>query len=204
MVSHTNRKGLMLSTIPNSAASDLNIRILYFSSIKQLEKGGLMVITDANRKLSLTILAFMVAMIVAIAGCSSLTKKDKQATAPSSGEQASGGVSARYYDFGDVLVPKELKVDKKSSFIYQTDGFSAGVLVLKGRIETSSLIDFFENNMAKDNWKNISTFKSERTMLLFQKANRWCVMNITDETFNTYVEIWVAPTTKAIDAGLLK
>jgi hypothetical protein len=163
-----------------------------------------MVITDANRKLYLTIFAFMVAIIFAVGGCSSLTKKNKQASAPSSGEQTSGGVAARYYDFGDVLVPKELTVDKKSSFIYQTDGFSAGVLVLKGRIETSSLISFFENNMAKDNWKTISTFKSERTMLLFQKANRWCVMNITDETFSTYVEIWVAPTAEDINAGLLK
>lgn len=163
-----------------------------------------MAITDANRKRDLTILAFMVAWVFAVGGCSSLTKKDKQATAPSSGEQTSGGVPARYYDFGDVLVPKELKVDKRSSFIYQTDNFSAGVLVLKGRIETSSLISFFENNMAKDNWKIISTFKSGRTMLLFQKANRWCVMNITDETFNTYVEIWVAPTTKGINEGLLQ
>ncbi len=163
-----------------------------------------MVIMNVKRKGYLTILALMLAIILAVGGCSSLTKKDKQATAPSSGEQASGGSPARYYDFGDVLVPKELKVDKRSSFIYQTDGFSAGVLVLKGRIETSSLISFFENNMAKDNWQRISTFKSERTMLLFQKANRWCVMSITDETFNTNVEIWVAPTTLDTNAGLLK
>ena len=111
-----------------------------------------MVITDANRKLYLIILTFMAAMIFAVGGCSTLTKKDKQATAPSADGQSTGGVPARYYDFGDVLVPKELKVDKKSSFIYQTDGFSAGVLVLKGRIESSSLISFFENNMTKDNW----------------------------------------------------
>lgn len=161
-----------------------------------------MIITEANRKRYLKILAFVAAMIFAASGCSSLTKKDRQATAPSSGAQKSAGAPARYYDFGDVLVPQELKVDKKSSFIYQTDGFSAGVLVLSGRIETSSLISFFENNMTKDNWKIISTFKSERTMLLFQKANRWCVMSITDETLSTYVEIWVAPTAKDIDAGL--
>ena len=163
-----------------------------------------MAIADANRKRYLTILAFMVAWVFAVGGCSSLTKKDQQATAPSAGAQTSGGASARYYDFGDVLIPKELKVDKRSSFIYQTDGFSAGVLVLKGRIETSSLISFFENNMTKDNWKMISSFKSERTMLLFQKANRWCVMSITDEAYNTYVEIWVAPTAKDINAGILK
>jgi hypothetical protein len=163
-----------------------------------------MVILDANRKLDRTMLALMVAVIFAVGGCSSLTKKDQQAKALSSEEQTSGGVPARYYDFGDVLVPQELKVDKKSSFIYQTDGFSAGVLVLKGRIEASSLISFFENNMAKDNWKIISTFKSERSMLLFQKADRWCVISITDETFNTDVEIWVAPSARDINQGLLK
>ena len=161
-----------------------------------------MAIIDTKKRMGLVVLGLTIAMIISIGGCSSLTKKDNKATAPS--EKSSSGVPALYYDFGDVLVPKELKVDKKSSFIYQTEGFSAGVLVLKGRIETSSLISFFENNMAKDNWQSISSFKSERTMLLFQKAHRWCVINITDESFNTYVEIWVAPTTRGAKTGLLK
>ena len=161
-----------------------------------------MVFIEAPKRMWLVVLGLTIAMIFSIGGCSSLTKKDNKATAPSA--KSSSGVPALYYDFGDVLVPKELKVDKKSSFIYQTEGFSAGVLILKGRIETSSLISFFEKNMAKDNWQIISSFKSERTMLLFQKAHRWCVMNITDQSFNTYVEIWVAPTTRGIQTGLLK
>ena len=161
-----------------------------------------MVFIDAQKRLYPAILIFMITVVFSIGGCSSLSKKDNKATAPAS--KTSSAVAAQYYDFGDVLVPKELKVDKKSSFIYQTSGFSAGVLVLKGRIETSSLISFFETNMAKDNWNIISSFKSERTMLLFQKTHRWCVMNITDEAFNTYVEIWVAPTTKDAQTGLLK
>jgi hypothetical protein len=161
-----------------------------------------MVFMDAHRRLYLVSLIFMIAVLFSAGSCSSLSKKNDKATAPAS--KTSSGVAALYYDFGDVLVPKELKVDKKSSFIYQTSGFSAGVLVLKGRIETSSLISFFETNMAKDNWNIISSFKSERTMLLFQKAHRWCVMNITDEAFNTYVEIWVAPTAKDTQTGLLK
>ena len=81
---------------------------------------------------------------------------------------------------------------------------SAGVIVLKGRVELGSLITFFENHMARDNWQVVSTFKSTRTLLLFQKENRWCVINITDDTYNTHVEIWVAPTTNPIDSGLLK
>jgi uncharacterized protein YceK len=161
-----------------------------------------MVFRDVQKKLYPAVLTFMITVVFLVGGCSSLSKKDDKATAPAS--KTSSAVAAQYYDFGDVLVPKELKVDKKSSFIYQTSGFSAGVLVLKGRIETSSLISFFETNMAKDNWNIISSFKSERTMLLFQKTHRWCVMNITDEAFNTYVEIWVAPTTKDSQTGLLK
>ncbi len=158
-------------------------------------------INPQNRRYAV-ILGFMIVTIIFLGGCSSLTKKNDTATAPSA--KSESGVPALYYDFGDVLVPKELKVDKKSSFIYQTEGFSAGVLVLKGRIETNSLISFFETNMIKDNWNMISSFKSERTMLLFQKVHRWCVINITDEAFNTYVEIWVAPTTKDTQTGLLK
>jgi uncharacterized protein YceK len=161
-----------------------------------------MVFIDAKKRLYPAILIFMITVVFTVGGCSSVSKKDNKATAPAS--KTSAAVSARYYDFGDVLVPKELKVDKKSSFVYETSGFSAGVLVLKGRVETSSLISFFERNMVNDNWKSISSFKSERTMLLFQKNHRWCVMNITDEAFNTYVEIWVAPTTKDTQAGLLK
>ena len=161
-----------------------------------------MAIIDARKRMGLIVLGLAIVMIFSSGGCSSLTKKNNQATAPSA--KSDSGMQARYYDFGDVLVPNELKVDKKSSFIYQTEGFSAGVLVLKGRIETSSLISFFENNMTKDNWHMISSFKSKRTMLLFQKAHRWCVMSITDESFNTYVEIWVAPTTQGIQTGLLK
>ena len=160
-----------------------------------------MQIIDTRKTIQLVVVGLIVIMLMAVGGCAS-NKKDKTATAPSARD--SSGVPALYYDFGDVLVPKELKVDKKSSFIYQTEGFSAGVLVLKGRIDSSSLISFFEKNMTKDNWQLISSFKSDRTMLLFQKAHRWCVMNINDETFNTYVEIWVAPTSKSSPSGLLK
>ena len=159
-----------------------------------------MQIIDARKTIQILVVGLMVVMLMAVAGCAS-NKKDKTVTAPS---VEGSGVPALYYDFGDVLVPRELKVDKKSSFIYQTEGFSAGVLVLKGRIDSSSLISFFDRNMAKDNWQMISSFKSDRTMLLFQKAHRWCVMNINDETFNTYVEIWVAPTTKGSASGLLE
>jgi hypothetical protein len=102
-----------------------------------------------------------------------------------------------YYDFGDVRVPDELKVDNNASFVYKTPGFSAGVLVLEGRVEIYSLIAFFENSMNTDRWEFVSSFKSPRTIMIFKKPDRRCVINITERKFSTLVEIWVAPTVKA-------
>lgn len=118
--------------------------------------------------------------------------------------QETGFAPPIYYDFGDVRLPEELKVDSTASFVYRTGGLSAGVLVLKGRVELYSLIGFFENNMANENWKLISTFKSPRTIMLFQKETRWCVVNITEGKLNTEVEIWVAPTIDGAGSELMK
>ena len=154
-------------------------------------------------KAMLCCLVMVLLMMLLICGCSSTSqKKGEPETQPVAETQKEE--SPLYYDFGDVPVPPELKLITKSSFVYRTQGFSAGVIVLKGRVELGSLIEFFENNMAKDNWQVVSTFKSTRTLLLFQKENRWCVINITDDTYNTHVEIWVAPTTNPTDSGLLK
>ena len=138
-----------------------------------------------------------------ISGCAGgKTKKSEpgsQVTAPKD-----KGPSSLYYDFGDVLIPNELKVNKKASFVYKTSGFSAGVLTLSGRVEISALVAFFESNMQKDNWRDMGLFKSPRTIMLFQKESRWCMINIIEKDFKTHVEVWVAPTLSEAEAGLLK
>lgn len=154
-----------------------------------------------NRMLKLWMAVWVA--VALLPACASVEKKDRSAA---TAEAENKGPSPQYFDFGDVLVPPELEVDKESSFVYRTPGFSAGVLVMDGRVEMNSLFDFFRNNMAKDNWVNVSSFKSPRTIMLFQKENRWCVINMTDKQWNTDVEIWVAPTLQemAPDPGLLK
>ena len=142
-------------------------------------------------------------LLFLISGCTAL-KQDEKNTTPGSHVQKEKKDLPVYYDFGDVLIPKELKIDKNSSFVYKASGFSAGVLALNGRVEVGSLCTFFEDNMAKDNWKLISAFKSPRTVMLFQKQNRWCIINITDGDFSTDVEIWVVPSIAEESSGLLK
>jgi hypothetical protein len=98
-----------------------------------------------------------------------------------------------YYDFDDILVPRELTLSTPESFIIETPQSKAGVMVFTGRVEMSSLTTFFVNNMTKDHWVMRSAFKSNRTILIFDKEDRYCVVNITDGKLKTSVEIWVTP-----------
>lgn len=146
---------------------------------------------------------FLLTAITLVSGCSAL--KSKKAPASSSpGSTAAPQPKTVYLDFGDVLLPKELKVDRKNSFVFSTSGFTAGLLSLKGRVEINSLISFFENKMPVDGWQMIGEIKASRSMLLFKKETRWCVVQIIEGQMSTLTEIWVAPTMVKDEGGLLK
>ena len=98
-----------------------------------------------------------------------------------------------YHDFDDILVPGELKLNRRLSSVVQTETIGAGVLSLAGKIDTKSLIEFFKNNMAKDNWRSVSGFEGNRSLLLFEKGNRWCVISLAGDGYGTRVDIWVTP-----------
>ncbi|MBC2704574.1 hypothetical protein, partial [Desulfobacula sp.] len=103
--------------------------------------------------------------------------------------------TAVYYDFEDVLIPRELSIVKNRTVVILTPGFTSGLITLKGRVERQSLFNFFNNNMAKDNWTVISQIKSPGiTIMVFQKSSRTSVITIRDEQIYTYVEVGVAPT----------
>jgi hypothetical protein len=151
------------------------------------------------------LLALLV-VFAAFSGCASWKEWTESNAGPEEPEaEAVQGPQAPepvYYDFDDVLVPAEIKVNDEKSFVYQAPDFKAGILSLSGRVEADSLITFFENNMAKDNWRLVSAFKSPRTILFFNKPNRTCIVNITEKKFRVEVEIWVAPTIDKAEAPI--
>ncbi|MCP3940824.1 MAG: hypothetical protein GY710_05000 [Desulfobacteraceae bacterium] len=104
-------------------------------------------------------------------------------------------ITAVYHDFEDVLVPKELTLMKDKTVVVSTPGFKSGILALKGRVDSTSLFNFFSNNMLKDNWNVVSKIKSSgTTIMVFAKTSRCAVITIRDSQVYTYVEIGVAPT----------
>ena len=159
---------------------------------------------DKAKAAKWAVVALGLLAITFMTGCSALSGKKSstsQATPSSKAQPANAPV---YYDFGDVLIPKELKVDRDESFVFNSPGMTAGVLALTGRVESTSLANFFQNKMPADGWQIISSIKSPRTKMLFRKDSRWCVISINDGQLSTHVEVWVAPSLTGSDAGLIK
>jgi len=108
---------------------------------------------------------------------------------------------ASYHDFDDIIIPSELKLDKKNSMVYSTAQAKVGILIFHGRVEPISLVTFFQNNMQKDGWRQLSVFKYRDYMLSFLKENRSCVISIREKTFKTTVEVRVGPIEPAFVQG---
>jgi hypothetical protein len=124
-------------------------------------------------------------IIFGLAGC--------ETTKQTLGIGESAPVAPRYYDFPDVLVPPELSLEQKGSFIYEHGATKAGILFFTGRAEVESLVDFFRKSMARDGWTLVNSVKFNRILLNFAKADRNCQIVIWDKSMSTEVEVWVHP-----------
>lgn len=152
---------------------------------------------------SLGIILVLAAMIM-LAACSGINSNSKKSSSHQVAIQKRENNQPTYYIFGDVLLPKQLEIVNSKSFVFSVSGVTSGVLALKGRVEINSLLKFFETKMPMDGWTLENKFQGQRNMLLFTKPNRNSVITIDEGTFNTYVEIWVAPTNQDTMSGLHK
>jgi hypothetical protein len=98
-----------------------------------------------------------------------------------------------YYDFDDILVPKEMELSPEDSLLLETPQVKAGVIHFKGRVEPISLFNFFQTNMPKDGWHLRSYIKYGRYLMVYEKPDRDCVISIDETSLTTALEIWVTP-----------
>jgi len=120
-----------------------------------------------------------------ISGCSYFQKKIEPAEVATS--------TVKYYNFEDIKVPSELKLNERRSFIHDMAGFKAGTLYFSGYVSSDSLVDFFKDTMVKDGWKLKSIFRYPKVLELFEKPKKICIIIIKEELLTTKVEIWVSP-----------
>jgi hypothetical protein len=87
-----------------------------------------------------------------------------------------------YYpaDFRDLLIPGELVWNREKSVTISTESFNGGILSFNGRVEVTSLMEFFSNSMKNDGWTAVGSIKAKNVLLSFTKDSSTCMIKITD------------------------
>ncbi|NJB67976.1 hypothetical protein GGQ74_001649 [Desulfobaculum xiamenense] len=130
--------------------------------------------------------------LLTLCSCESALQQ-RGSTSPEQTRTSAAKAMSSYQEFDDVLIPNDLKLDQKNSFVFETPNFKTGIVTYKGSVDAVDLANFFERNLTKDNWRLRSKMKYSRTIMVFEKPDRDCIINILDGTFDTVVEVMVAP-----------
>lgn len=103
------------------------------------------------------------------------------------------------FDFPDVPVPQELSRIDGDSFVFQSGPLIVGLMTLRGmRVDVQSIINFYKIAMPRENWKPRGGFNAKKTVLIFEKPDKTCVINVYEKLFRTFVEVYVAPMSGAL------
>lgn len=89
------------------------------------------------------LLVVSLAVLVSFSGCMGLTSSGDTSEKKKAQPSKSRETTAVYYDFEDVLIPKELKVVDEYTMVVSTPGYTSGIMAFKGRVEKRSLFNFF-------------------------------------------------------------
>lgn len=98
-----------------------------------------------------------------------------------------------FYDFPDIPTPSELKLLPDESYIFQSGNEKAGLLTLRGRVDPNSVVNFFQMALPRESWKPKGGFRYKRSVLIYEKPEKTCIINLYEKLYYTYVEIYVAP-----------
>lgn len=142
-------------------------------------------------KLTTTALALAISFVM-ISGCTAFTGTSQQHP---NNAQAAGGYEANFYyaDFDDVPIPRELTIEKGSSTLLTSSGIKVGTENFKGKVDVTSLNKAMVGYMTQDGWKLISYLRGEKSILVFEKPDRVCVLYILDSSYSTGMQVFVTP-----------
>jgi hypothetical protein len=85
-----------------------------------------------------------------------------------------------YYLFDDILVPNGMEHTADEDFSFDTQQFKAGIQNFQGRVVFDDLVNFFQNNMVKDGWRKVSSVRSKKSILIFEKNNKAAIIELVD------------------------
>lgn len=131
------------------------------------------------------------AVICLTCSCSALqgSKGSTTSTPHASSSVAQQDPTYTIPDFPYLPIPRELEYDPHDSLVFETTNFKTGILILSGRVDAASLIEFFINNLSANGWSKKGSIKTKKSIIFFEKPNRSCTIQIDDQTLTTAVQI---------------
>lgn len=106
---------------------------------------------------------------------------------------AGNGEPYYYAEFDDIPIPSQLGGIKETTIITTPGGVKTGLQVFKGRVEVGSLNSAMVGYMQREGWEMRSSTRGTRSLLLFEKDDRYATIYILDGTFNTEMQVYVSP-----------
>lgn len=98
-----------------------------------------------------------------------------------------------YAEFDDIPIPTEVSSVKETTIITTPGGVKTGLQVFKGRVEVGSLNSAMISYMQRDGWEMRSSTRGARSLLIFEKEDRYATIYILDGMFNTEMQVYVSP-----------
>ncbi len=139
------------------------------------------------------LLALLLAAGIGLTGCAGIGGSTGAGADPVEGTRAPAK-QYRYVDYDDIYIPNELDYKAEDSFFIGTGSDKLGLMKFTGRVEFRSLATALTQNMVNDGWTlNFNFISSPRSVLIFSKATRFCVMKIYDGTTRTELLVDVYP-----------
>jgi len=135
------------------------------------------------------LLLFCLVVLLA-SGCAATTISTSGA-----GDGQTAAENLSYFPSGvtDIEIPKELEPVHDDSMFIETASYHGGILAFEGRVEISSLADYFVAVMKKNGWRQAGAVRYKNILLAFVKSGKSCIITIQDRgaTRKTRVAIYL-------------
>ena len=133
-------------------------------------------------------------LLFSLAGCADLFNSNSSSDSSSGSTVSASSVSDYYYaEFDDIPVPTALSPSGTPTIIYTNTGIKSGSQAFAGRVEITSLNTFMINHLTKQGWGFKSAFRSDKSVLIFEKSDKFCVIYNIDGTITTTMQVFVTP-----------
>ena len=145
---------------------------------------------------------FLISAAITLSGCSNFRLSDLPILKPSTNPTKAGGQKPQigFAQFPDIPIPAGAKMDTDRSLVLGARDAWIGRLAIKISRSSSSIYDFYSREMVRFGWREITSVRSEVSVLTYQQGNRIATLQIWNASLGgAKIDITVSPKGKKVD-----